>query len=192
MIELTITDKKSLLSLARTAIERSIKRESAPEHDAQMMSPALQQHAGVFVTLHKQEHLRGCIGTFTADRPLWEQVKRMARSAAFEDSRFSPVRAFELPELDLEISVLSPLQEIQSIEQIEVGKHGLYLTRGFHRGVLLPQVATEHGWDRLSFLEHTCLKAGLPPDAWQKGTTIEIFSAVIFNEKDPEFRHNSA
>ncbi len=111
----------------------------------------------------------------------------MALSAAFRDPRFSPLTLDEVKDVDFEISVLSPLREIKDIDLIEVGKHGIYVTRGMQRGVLLPQVAVEYGWDVKTFLDQTCRKAGLPKDAWQQeGTTIEIFSAQVFGELEEE------
>ena len=111
----------------------------------------------------------------------WTCLEEMAAAAAFEDSRFPPLEAQELKDLDLEISVLTPLKKVQDIGEIEVGKHGLYIKKGFYAGLLLPQVATEYKWDRVTFLEETCRKAGLPKDAWkEKGTEIYMFSADIF------------
>ncbi len=105
----------------------------------------------------------------------------MAAAAAFDDTRFSPLSAGELKDLDLEISVLTPLQRVEEVKEIEVGKHGLYIKKGFYAGLLLPQVATEYNWDRVTFLEETCRKAGLPKNAWkEKGTEIYMFSADIF------------
>jgi len=178
----TEDDKKLLLQIARSAIE--CKLEDINFAKPEIKSTILDENAGVFVTLHKKSNLRGCIGTFFADKPLFLQVKRMAEAAAFDDSRFSPVRKKELSDIDIEISILSPLQQTDHIEEIEIGKHGIFITKGFNRGVLLPQVAVEHGWDRETFLCHTCMKAGLSPHAWKEGATIEIFSAHIFGEKD--------
>jgi len=108
----------------------------------------------------------------------------MAVAAAFDDPRFPPLKAEELKDLELEISVLSPLKKIRDIHEIEVGKHGLYIVRGYHSGLLLPQVAIEYGWDRETFLEETCYKAGLPPDAWRDAQTeIYVFSADYFGEE---------
>ncbi|MFC1851129.1 AmmeMemoRadiSam system protein A [candidate division CSSED10-310 bacterium] len=182
MVDFTQNEKDDLLALARDAIDTKLKGKTVAV--AEQLSEALQTAAGVFVTLHKKGKLRGCIGTFQADFPLYKQVIKMAQASAFEDIRFSSVRLSELKDIDIEISVLSPLREIESIAEIVIGKHGIYITQGFHRGVLLPQVATDHGWDRETFLQHTCMKAGLPMDAWQKGTKIEIFSATILGEKD--------
>lgn len=183
MSELSREEKIQLLKIARDAIEshaRGGKLPPLPE-----LTPALREPRGAFVTLHKLGQLRGCIGNFFAEGPLAEMVQGMALAAAWEDPRFSPLEPGELPHIDLEISALSPLREIRDVREIEVGKHGIYITSGYHRGVLLPQVATEYGWDRETFLNHTCMKAGLRPDAWRRGDLkIEIFSAEVFGEKD--------
>ena len=138
---------------------------------------------GAFVTLKKQGRLRGCIGYIKAYKPPWETVQEMAVAAAFTDPRFPSLRAEEIQQLTFEISVLSPLKRIADVNDIEVGKHGLYIIRGYNSGLLLPQVATEYKWDRETFLEETCHKAGLPPDAWKdKETEIYIFSADYFGD----------
>src|SRR5262249_53932652 len=144
---------------------------------------------GAFVSLHKQGELRGCIGHLISDLPLFETVKRMAIAAATQDYRFSPLRADEITLIDIEISVLSPFREMRNLQEIHVGRHGLMITQGQRRGLLLPQVATEYGWTREEFLSHTCLKAGLPPDAWMnESSKIEIFSAQVFGEKQLNHR----
>lgn len=179
---LTENDKKILLQIARSVImalpgEAQLNREL-------VQGANLQLHCGAFVTLKRQGQLRGCIGSFISERPLWQEIAVLARSSATRDPRFLPLRDEEKGEISLEISVLSPLQTIRSIEEIEIGRHGLLIEQGFHRGVLLPQVATEYGWDRKTFLEQTCIKAGLPPDAWRDGTTrLQTFSAQVFGEE---------
>ena len=179
---LQITEKRALLSLARETITAYII--SGKRLKQSFDTPGLNQKAGAFVTLHKDGQLRGCIGTFTSEQPLFETIIEMAISAAARDPRFNPVRRREIIDLDIEISVLSPLREISDISEIEVGRHGIYITRGYNRGVLLPQVATEYGWTREEFLTHTCQKAGLPKDQWRRGDlTIEVFSAEIFSEE---------
>ena len=128
--------------------------------------------------------LRGCIGYIHALKQLDETIIEMAQAAAFRDPRFPPVTKDEFDDLEIEISVLTPIREIEDINEIEVGKHGIIIERGGYSGLLLPQVATDYGWDRETFLEHTCNKAGLPTDAWkQEGTKIKIFSADIFHEE---------
>ncbi len=137
---------------------------------------------GIFVSLHtKDGNLRGCIGTFDATNSLIDNIKTMAVEAAFFDPRFYPLTEEEIDNIEIEISVLSPRKRIENIEEIEVGKHGIYITKGRNGGVLLPQVAAEYNWNRQEFLEHTCLKAGLDKDAWkEKDIIIEIFGAEVF------------
>jgi len=179
-------DKKEkiyLLKLARETIIHLLKYGEYP--DTTPVSEKVQQKFGVFVTLHKDGQLRGCIGYVEGIKPLYEAVMEMAKSAAFRDPRFPAVSMDEVPDLEIEISVLSPLKKIKSIEEIKVGEHGLIIQRGFERGLLLPQVATQYGWNREQFLEQTCYKAGLPGDAWKDPETeIYIFTAEIFDEKE--------
>lgn len=173
--------REKLLEIARNSIEGQLKEGKIP--DFSITEPELLEKRAAFVTLTKGGRLRGCIGYTEPIYALHQAVASCAVSAAFSDPRFSPLRRDELAEIQIEISVLTPLQRIQDISEIEVGVHGLFITRGFYRGLLLPQVATEYGWDRETFLEQTCHKAGLPPDAWKKGAEIYIFSAEIFHEK---------
>lgn len=180
---LSLGEKQNLLALARWAIGKKLKT-GGPEPKVEP-TPVLSAERGVFVSLHKRGRLRGCIGNFSSATPLTLNVEDMARAAAFEDPRFPPLGPEELAEVDLEISVLTPMRRIKNLEEIEVGRHGIYITQGSCRGVLLPQVATEQGWDRDAFLENTCLKAGLGPDCWQdRETEIHIFSAEVFGEKE--------
>jgi AmmeMemoRadiSam system protein A len=137
------------------------------------------------VTLKEKGDLRGCIGHITASRALVDTVKDVALSSAFADPRFPPLRQEEWSRMRIEISVLSPFEQIADVNRIEVGVHGVMIRQGSHSGLLLPQVATEQAWDRGGFLSHTCLKAGLPADAWKwPDTRIEIFSAQVFAEKE--------
>jgi AmmeMemoRadiSam system protein A len=160
-------------------IENRVKGKPVP--DFKIESPILKENRGAFVTLQKQGQLRGCIGYIEGHGPLHHTIQEMAEAAAFRDPRFSPVKEKELSELDIEISVLTPLQRIKDVNEIQVGTHGIYIKKGWYSGLLLPQVATEYGWDRQTFLEHTCQKAGLPSTAWkEKDTEIYIFSADIF------------
>jgi len=180
-MDLSAADQELLFRVARESIQAHLKGKEAvlPKTN----SPALLKPSGVFVTLHRHGRLRGCIGYLEACKPLLAAVQDMAIAAAFRDPRFPPLREEELADLDLEISILSPMQEIRNVEEIEVGRHGIYLERGSCRGLLLPQVATECGWDRLTFLQQTCVKACLPPDAWKDpATRIFIFSAQILHE----------
>jgi AmmeMemoRadiSam system protein B/AmmeMemoRadiSam system protein A len=172
-------DKKTLHHIAKTVIENKARGKAVPEF--KLESPILKENRGAFVTIQKKGQLRGCIGYIEGHGPLHKTIEEMAEAAAFRDPRFSPVKEKELPELDIEISVLTPLRKITDVREIEVGKHGIYIIKGGWSGLLLPQVATEYGWDRLAFLEHTCQKAGLPPNAWkEKDIEIYIFSADIF------------
>jgi hypothetical protein len=176
---LTAEEKTVLLRLARKTIEAKCRGEKAPVPEAQ--SPTLSELRGAFVTLHKAGRLRGCIGQIQARQPLVKTVAEMAVAAAFDDPRFPPLRAEELKEIDIEISVLTPLRRISDVQEIQVGTHGIYMRKGGYSGLLLPQVATEWKWDRTAFLEHTCEKAHLPKDAWRdKETEIYIFSADVF------------
>jgi hypothetical protein len=180
---LTSEEKAQLLEIARDVVESNCRGEKTPEFVVN--SPALKEPRGAFVTLHKEGKLRGCIGHIRAKEPLVRTIIEMAEAAAFHDPRFPPVSSKELGLLEYEISVLTPLQRIKEVDEIEVGTHGIYVKRGSCSGLLLPQVATEWGWDRTTFLEHTCTKAGLPEDAWQdKKTEIYIFSADVFSPDD--------
>lgn len=175
-------DKKALLQIARETIAGLARAGKKPPLPFPL-GPGLTARNGAFVSLHRHGQLRGCIGTFVGEGPLAATVQNMAAAAAFEDPRFSSLREDELAAIDLEISVLSPMIEVKDVKEIEVGRHGIYVTKGYYRGVLLPQVATEQGWDRETFLSHTCIKAGLPPDAWKKGgLKIEVFTAEVFGE----------
>jgi len=172
-------EKKTLHEIAHTVIWNKASGKEVPEF--KITSERLKELRGAFVTITKKGSLRGCIGHIKGVKPLYKSVEEMAAAAAFQDPRFPPVTKKELKDLDIEISVLTPFEQITDVNKIEVGKHGIYMERGFYSGLLLPQVATEYGWDRETFLEHTCRKAGLPPDAWKdKETRIYIFSADIF------------
>jgi MEMO1 family protein len=172
-------EKKTLHHIARTVIENKARGKAVPEF--KIGSSILKENRGAFVTIHKRGQLRGCIGYIEGRGPLHKTIEEMAEAAAFRDPRFTPVKEKELPELELEISVLTPLKKIKDVTEIQVGKHGIYIKKGWYAGLLLPQVATEYGWDRQTFLEHTCQKAGLPSNAWkEKDTEIYIFSADIF------------
>ena len=147
------------------------------------------EHEGAFVTIHKNKALRGCIGNIVTDKPLYQTVRDMAIAAATQDPRFKPLTKEELSDIEVEISVLSKPERIKSIDEIQMGVHGVIVHQGpLHHGIFLPQVATETGWSKEEFLSQLCAqKAGLPPDAWKDPrTVIEIFSAQVFSEKDVE------
>jgi AmmeMemoRadiSam system protein A len=175
--------RQTLLSLARESI-RSIHQGRVPELNPEDFDETLRRPAGAFVTLHTNDgDLRGCIGSIRAVEPLFRAVSSSAISAAFRDPRFDPVHPEELERLHLEVSVMGPIERISGPADIEVGRDGLIISNGRHAGLLLPQVATEQGWDAETFLDHTCRKAGLPPGSWRhESTRIERFSAEVFSE----------
>jgi uncharacterized protein len=183
-MSLQTEDKKKLLTLARRLIESYLHNKKNKNTD-EKFSQALQENRGAFVTLEKNGNLRGCIGSLVADRPLFQVVQEMAIQAAIGDPRFSPLALDELVKIEIEISVLFPFKKILDVSEIKVGEHGLLVVEGEHRGLLLPQVARREGWSEKIFLSHTCLKAGLPQNRWQKkGLEIFIFSSNVFSEKD--------
>jgi uncharacterized protein len=145
-------------------------------------TPHLSELRGTFASLYLHGELRGCVGYVVPTSPLYQTVAETARAAAFEDNRFPPVSRDEAPHLEIELSILSPPESINA-DAIEIGRHGLLISQHGRRGLLLPQVAAEHQWDRHTFLEQTCRKAQLPPDAWQKGATLQAFTAEIFGDK---------
>jgi AmmeMemoRadiSam system protein A len=182
-MELTTKEKNTLLEIAQNAIAAKINNKKMPE--LKIDSENLKSKSGAFVTLKKHGYLRGCIGYIKAYKPLGETVQEMAVAAAFHDPRFPSLKPEEVKDLTFQISVLSPLKLIKDINEIEVGKHGLYIVRGNNAGLLLPQVAVEYKWDRRTFLQETCHKAGLSAQAWtEKETEIFVFSADYFGDTD--------
>jgi AmmeMemoRadiSam system protein A len=179
MTPLNDADQKTLLRLARESLLRYLDSSEIP--DVVESAEALQQHCGSFVSLHHGRNLRGCVGVISAEKPLYRTVAECAVWAGVQDHRFPPVTKAEVSGLNFEISVLSPLEDIAP-DTIEVGRDGLIVSQGAMRGLLLPQVATEWKWDRLRFLEETCRKAGLPPDAWRRGARIQAFTAQVFHD----------
>jgi uncharacterized protein len=180
--EFTSEERGILLKLAHAAIvskfeNREISFESPSSH--------LAEPRGVFTTIYLYGALHGCVGFIFPVTSLYRNVAETARSAAFEDTRFSPITREESSALKISLSVLSTLSPIAP-EEIEIGRHGLLISMAGHRGLLLPQVPAEHGWDRITFLEHTCRKAGLPVDAWKNGAQIEAFTAEIFGDSDAQ------
>jgi AmmeMemoRadiSam system protein A len=176
--------REYLLSLARESIALKLEGKDYPRTPPD--DPLVSESCGAFVTLRNRGALRGCIGRMESDGPLWETVATMARAAAFEDPRFSPVSGDELGDLSMEVSVLTPFEQVQppvTPDAVEVGRHGLLIENGIYRGVLLPQVAVEQEWDAGEFLRNVCLKAGLPVDAWKDlDTKLFVFSALIIEE----------
>ncbi len=170
----------ALLALARDAIAAHLSTGKPPESTPD--DPALARRAGAFVTLKRDGELRGCIGHMRADLPLYDAVRQMAVAAATSDPRFPPLTAAELDQIEIEISVLSPLRRITDPERIEVGVHGLLIYQGGQQGVLLPQVPVEQGWNREQFLDNLCAKAGLMAGCWRQGAALYTFTAEVFAE----------
>jgi AmmeMemoRadiSam system protein A len=178
---LTDAEKQVLLQVARASVEAAVRGEAGP--DLHSDDPALLEERGAFVTLKRDGQLRGCLGYVEGVMPLIEAVAENAAAAALRDPRFPPVRPAELPELKLEISALTPLVPVEDTDDIQVGTHGLMVCLGPNRGLLLPQVPEEYGWEREEFLSQTCRKAGLGPGDW-KNDAAQMFSfeAEVFGE----------
>ena len=181
---LTHRHRMTLLRIARESIA-TVLDGSRPVLEKYEIDDVLRRPAGAFVTLNdRQGELRGCIGSIQPVAELYRAVSMSAINAAFRDPRFHPVEKHEFEMIHVEISVMGPIEVVTTVEDIVVGRDGLIISRGHYAGLLLPQVATEYGWDRDTFLAHTCLKAGLPRDAWRgKDTRIERFSAEVFGEQ---------
>jgi len=179
---LTLSDKKALLAFARETLSRIFLTDTVPL--ARGLNAALQQSRGVFVTLKKKGALRGCVGRIIGDEPLGKIVGTMTVQAAFHDSRFNPLIADELNDIDIEISVLTPMKQVADAADIVVGRDGVLLSKEGHHAVFLPQVATEQGWDREKLLDHLCMKAGLSAGSWKKGTQLSTFQTVVFSESE--------
>jgi uncharacterized protein len=173
-------ERQLLLEIAREAITAVVRTGKVPPRQIECES-LLGRH-GCFVTIKQNGALRGCIGNFTSDKPLFQLVQEMAVSAATRDPRFYPMKEEDLSGFQLEISVLSPLTKVASPEEVVVGTHGVYLEKNYSRGVLLPQVPVEQGWNRETFLNQTALKAGLKRDDWKEGADIYVFTAEVFGE----------
>jgi len=181
--EINHEQRAKLLEIARASVENHILKKQLPQFETD--DPLLNQNLGAFVTLKKHGQLRGCIGRFEPDFPLYEVVSKMAVAAATEDYRLFPVQANELNDLEYEVSVLSPLRQIDDWQEIEIGKHGVQIKKGFKSGVFLPQVATENNWDLEEFMGNLCEhKAGLARDAWKTDQIdIYVFTAEVFGEE---------
>ncbi len=177
----SVEEKSALLRIARESVTAVISgKEYLPPEPVE---PRLRQKAGAFVTLHLHDELRGCIGLIEAYLPLYETVSEMAAKAAVADPRFDSVTGPEIDQIDIEISVLSPLKRVAVPQEVVIGKHGVLIEKGYYRGLLLPQVATENGWDREQFLQYVCMKAGLGKDDYKEsGSKIFVFTAEVFGE----------
>jgi len=181
--ELSEADRAALLALARAVIARRLGAAHVVEPEYR---PVFDSASGVFVTVYVANQLRGCVGLPETGQTLGQAVQYCARAAAFGDPRFPAVTPDDLRALSLEISVLTPLETCADPASIEVGRHGVTVELGAAKGLLLPQVASERGWSREQFLDNTCLKAGLPRDAWRRGARLQSFEAVVFGEhRDP-------
>jgi AmmeMemoRadiSam system protein A len=178
--EFSPTERSLLIELAHQSI---LSRLEGVKISSSMPTAHLAEPRGVFTTVCVAGNLRGCVGSVYPTNSLYESVIETARSAAFDDPRFPPITREEVANIEILLSVLSPLFPIDP-QEIAVGRHGLLIAYDEFRGLLLPQVATEHGWNRITFLEHTCRKAGLPPDAWQTGATVAAFTAEVFGDRD--------
>jgi AmmeMemoRadiSam system protein A len=187
---LTAEERRAALVIARTAIARALRRRFPDANikegeGASVLEGALSDTGGAFVTLRLHHELRGCIGYIVSSDPLATVIDEVAEKAAFEDPRFPPLTPAEFREISLEISVLSPMHRVKSVDEIVVGSHGLLLEHGWHRGLLLPQVAREYRWGRDEFLDNVARKAGLHPRAWRDDTAkIFVFQAEVFEEQE--------
>lgn len=179
---LTEEEKKYLLQLARRSIIHFLKNHQMLEEEVE--NPRLKQKQGAFVTLKVNGELRGCIGYPLPYKPLYRTIIEMAVAAATEDYRFPPLRPEELNDLRIEISVLTLPRKVNKPEEVVVGRHGIIVSKGFNKGLLLPQVPLEYGWDLETYLNHGCLKAGLPADEWRRGVNLEVFEAQVFSEEE--------
>jgi AmmeMemoRadiSam system protein A len=176
-------DRRFLLELARSSIAARL--DGRPRPEPSLVPGPLTENRGAFVTLTIDDRLRGCIGHVVGVEPLWSSVRSNAVAAAFRDPRFEPLGPEELDRVVIEVSALSPVVEIDDPEEVEVGLHGLMIERGASRGLLLPQVATKNGWDRLAFLDHTCRKAGLAAGCWRDPESrISVFTVEHFAETE--------
>lgn len=185
---LTTKERVELLRLARRTIEQHVRKEGVSTPQAPSLPKALTVPAGAFVTLRKEGDLRGCIGRFDASEPLFKVVQQMAVSSSTEDDRFRPVTAGELEEIDIEISVLTPMRRIKSVSEFELGKHGIYMRKGMRAGTFLPQVAGETGWSTEEFLGHCARdKAGIGWEGW-RDAELYVYEAIVFGEKELRLR----
>ncbi len=181
LVPLDADDGGVLLTLARTAVLARLAGRPTPEPVA--VAARLREAQGAFVTVLLEERLRGCIGVIRPRDPLWRVVLHCALAAGFEDPRFAPLKPSEEPGLAFEVSVLSPPRSVRDPSEIRIGRDGLIVTLGRRQGLLLPQVAVEHGWDAPGFLRQTCRKAGLGDEAWTQGARIEAFESQVFSER---------
>jgi uncharacterized protein len=171
--------RRRLVELARAALEARVRGQCSPAIPPGLDGPT----SGLFVTVYCAGNLRGCLGTLDARERLGEALVRLAADVSHEDHRFHPIAAGELADVRVSVSILTPAEPVTDVAAIEIGRDGLIVEQGRCRGLLLPQVATEHGWDRETLLSQTCVKAGLSPDAWRRGATVLRFQAEVFGEE---------
>ena len=174
-------DRERLLTLAHAAVDAKVRNEPPPSRPPDLVVAG----SGAFVTLHCDHRLRGCLGSLESAANLVPSIVRLAEDVTHLDHRFPPIAAEELPRLAIELSILTPREVVTDWSTIVIGRDGLIVEQGRHRGLLLPQVATDHGWDRETFLAQTCVKAGLSSDAWRRGATVSRFSADVFADPAP-------
>ncbi len=182
--QLNEEEKKSLLKIARRALKEYIRNAQTPEIHEEELTETLKEKTGAFVTLQKDGELRGCIGRFSADKPLYELIEQMAITSATQDVRFSSVTEDELDDITIEISVLTPMEKIESADEIELGTHGVYIEKGGMSGTLLPQVAEKFNWTKEEFLGHCARdKAGIGWEGWKEANVYK-YSAIVFGEEE--------
>ena len=189
MFQLTENEQQLLLQIARDSVQSHLLKR--PLRLPDVVSGVLTESHGIFVSIHEHGELRGCIGNVNPVEPLLQTASGCAIAAAVGDPRFMPLMLEELPEVDFEISVLSPMEQVHDVSEIQVGKHGLFISKDHSRGLLLPQVAAVYGWDRERFLDETCKKAGLGLGAWKNGAAVYRFSAFVFGERHFEVSSTS-
>lgn len=183
-LSLSQDEKKTLLLIARHALEKHIKGEKTESISPARFSDDLHKPCGAFVSLYRKGKLRGCVGRFIASAPLFQTVAEMAVAAAVNDTRFKPVKAIELKDIKIELSVLSPLKRIKGPEEVKLGTHGIYIKKGFRTGTYLPQVAIGEDWSVVDFIEHCAqYKAGLDPGEWRQAE-LYTYTALVINEND--------
>jgi AmmeMemoRadiSam system protein A len=183
-MQISIEAKKNFFYLIRETIEKKLFGKS--KYSVELSEPIFDEKLGAFITIKIRKRLRGCIGTVLSDEPLRKTIPNLAISSAFKDPRFDSLSKEEYLKINIEISLLSSPRKISNYNEIKVGEHGLIISKGHKKGLLLPQVATEHKWDKETFLSHTCQKANLPKDEWKNNSDlqIEVFEAIIFNESE--------
>ena len=177
---MTDDERRRAVSLARRALEARVRRTPAPSAER---GGEFDRHAGAFVTIYANGELRGCLGRIDTRWPLGRTIAHLGEAVADEDPRFPAVVPAELSAIDVEVSVLTPERDVRRLEEIEVGRHGLIVEQGVRLGLLLPQVATGRNWSAREFVEQTCVKAGLPRDAWERGARLLVFEAEVFGER---------